>query len=153
VLIAQVERSEVDINRSLAFSKGIEEFLYHLNQSHDITINLTNKSMDNFLYGEGERVEGQGEANFEKKIFKVYKFTCKKVDGALNAQEIHNQDEDLPMNEKVLYSLKDLILLNQGKNRLMYFEIIEEQKSMSNFNSDTQAQTNKYTQKVQDAHI
>jgi hypothetical protein len=29
--------------------------------------------MDNFLRGE-EEIEGIGEANFEKKIFKVYKF-------------------------------------------------------------------------------
>jgi hypothetical protein len=38
------------------------------------------------------------------------------------------------MSEKVIYSLKDLILLNQGKNRLMYFEISEEgtgKKSMN----------------------
>jgi hypothetical protein len=30
------------------------------------------------------------------------------------------------MNEKIIYSLKDLILLNQNKNKLMYFEIVEE---------------------------
>jgi len=32
------------------------------------------------------------------------------------------------MNENIIYSLKDLLLLNQNKNKLLYFEIVEESK-------------------------
>jgi signal transduction histidine kinase len=35
------------------------------------------------------------------------------------------------MNEKIIYSLKDLILINQNKNKLLYFEIVEESSSSS----------------------
>ena len=37
---------------------------------------MTNKSMDSFLHGDRE---GEMEANFEKKIFKLYKFGDNKV--------------------------------------------------------------------------
>jgi len=37
---------------------------------------MTNKSMDNFLHGDRD---GEMEANFEKKIFKLYKFGDNKV--------------------------------------------------------------------------
>ena len=89
---------------------------------------MTNKSMDNFLHGDRE---GEMEANFEKKIFKLYKFGEGK---AVNQEsdvlgDSLPQDDDLHMNEKIIYSLKDLILLNQNKNKLMYFEIVEEPMS------------------------
>ena len=35
------------------------------------------------------------------------------------------------MNEKIIYSLKDLILINQNKKKLLYFEIVEESSSSS----------------------
>ena len=55
------------------------------------------------------------------------------------------------MNEKVIYSLKDLILLNQGKTRLLYFEIVEESlnKSGSRFEPESEHNVNsKYSESV-----
>lgn len=78
-------------------------------------------------------MDGQVEDNFEKKIFKIYKFgDSKSTRNMNNDNSARMQDEeDLHMNEKIIYSLKDLILLNQGKNKLMYFEIVEESANKS----------------------
>jgi hypothetical protein len=56
---------------------------------------MTNKSMDLFLHGEGERINGLAEANFEKKIFKVYKFGDNKKSENNTDGDIHSHDEDL----------------------------------------------------------
>jgi hypothetical protein len=148
VLIAQVELSKRDLEQSLSFQKDMHQFLHNLTQSHEITVNFTNKSMDDFLFGKGNSYENN-EANFEKKIFKVYKFGESKKINENGEEEILNQDEDLQIEEKVKYSLKDLILLNYGKNRLMYFEITdEENKSSIGYSGDFDENSglNKYGQ-------
>ena len=67
--------------------------------------------MNTFLEGESEEDK---LANFNKKIFKLYKFGEQADKGSSPQNHDDSASSEMKMSEKVIYSLKDLILLNQG---------------------------------------
>jgi len=111
------------------FSKELAGFLYNMKKKFQTEVMFMNSSMREFVQSDDQIENMLGL--IDKKMFRVYNF--KKSTSDSNATLFSNKaskgdsqndvDDQMPQ-DSFLYSLQDLILLNQYKNRLLYFELI-----------------------------